>query len=261
MAWMSSERAQLAAMTLATEANAVVKMVEGPRNSTPSGSGSRCDILSPTVVPGVHVSQHLTRFMKIIQLADQEPNRTASDGKIIADLCEIFLSPIGQRVALLGGPKQKAIGGETRTRNSQFVAELRLEVPPFDDLFPRIRIALEGGGAQARLYDIGVTVGQRWTPDRGEGHAAHVRWGFWTHDPKVVDRIARPFRYVCQQRGWDPTLWYLARPITNLPSFHLSMLGQERDVAQLARLDTLEDLMDEIARDLVSIAGAIRKEV
>lgn len=206
----------------------------------------------------------MEQLIEILGNADSDKaNKTARDKKAVAHVSDNYLLPLANRIVELGGPEHEFIGGLTSKTKPQYVAELRLAVPEIPDLQPRLRIALEKRNKNPELevydYFAGVTIVHRWTGPDEEEYSAHIRWGFWATSPKVKDRIVPPYRWLCGTMKWKPEGRLMSRRVVNLKSLWLSLVGGKVDVSEVLDVESLTELQERVAQEMVLLSNAIRR--
>jgi hypothetical protein len=207
----------------------------------------------------------MDEILEILKQADSaRGGKVARDTKTVDTVVEGFLLPLSARIAELGGPAHEYVGGAATKTKPQYLAELRLQVPQPPALAARLRIALEKrvkgteDDPAIHNYASGVTIVQRASPANGD-FAAHIRWGFWTHAPKVKERIVPPFQHFVGVLGWKPAATLISRPVLGLKSYWLSMVGGLVDVADIADTAALTALQDRIATEMVALSSELTK--
>ena len=206
----------------------------------------------------------MEELIEILRNADSDKsNKTARDKKAVGQMSDQYLVPLANRIVELGGPEHVFIGGLTSKTKPQYVAELRLVMPGVDTLQPRLRIALEKRNKNPELevydYFFGVTIVHRWAAPDETGYAGHIRWGFWSNSPKVKDRIVPPYRYLCGTLKWKLDGRLMSRPIVNLKSQWLSLVGGRVDIADIGDADELKALQERIAQEMTLMSNAIHR--
>ena len=204
-------------------------------------------------------------LMDILLRADSErADQTACDSKAVDALVGSFLLPLAERIVEKGGPQHNYASGIIGKKKPQHIAELHIETPELAELQPGLRIALEkrskGGNENPDHYHywVGATVVQRANSNYG-AYPAHIRWGLWTHAPKVKERIRGPYRQLCSKLEWSPKACIVSRPVLNLKSFWLTLVGGLVEVAELTDRDALASLQERIAAELVALSKALRR--
>lgn len=206
----------------------------------------------------------MEQLIEILGNADSEKgNKTARDKKAVAQLSDAYLLPLANKIVELGGPEHVFIGGLTSKTKPQYVAELRLPNPSIPELAPRLRIALEKRNKNPELevydYAVGVTIVHRWTAPDGSEYAGHIRWGFWATSPKVKERIVPPFRHLCSTLQWKLDNRLMSRPVVNLKSLWLSLVGGRVDLSEIEDVASLTALQERIAQEMTLLSNAIRR--
>lgn len=204
-------------------------------------------------------------ILEILKQADSpRGSRIARDPKAVDTVVEQFLLPLSARIVELGGPAHEYVGGAATKTKPQYIAELRLQVPEPAGLSARLRIALEKrvrgqeDDPQIHSYFAGLTVVQRASAASGD-FGAHLRWGFWTHAPKVKERILPPYQHFGAALGWKPPAGVISRPVIGLKSYWLSMVGGIVEVSEIESGAALTTLRERIATELASLSNELRK--
>lgn len=204
-------------------------------------------------------------ILEILKQADSaRGSRIARDSSVVDTVVEKFLLPLSARITELGGPAHEYLGGATTKTKPQHIAELRLQVPEQDQLSARLRIALEKrargmeDNPDIYSYHAGLTIVQRATGASGD-YGAHLRWGFWTHAPKVKERILPPYQHFGASLGWKPAAAVISRPVIGLKSYWLSMIGSMVEVSDIESGAAVTALQERIATELVSLSNELRR--
>ena len=192
----------------------------------------------------------------LLTKGNEAADKSARSKKLALEVSEKLLRPIEERVASLGGPETRALGGTSSTK-PQFIAEYRLEVPDRREWIPQLRFALENDKKKDAEIEVGVTIGQAWTdPVTDEHYPAHLRWGAFCLAADKAVRVQGPLRVI--NRYIDDKLDVITpRPVTNKPTAVLSMVGKMMTVEDLENVESFEALADEIAQDMCTLLGAL----
>lgn len=198
----------------------------------------------------------MQRLLEVLRDAEARPDATAADQEVRDQVWDLVLGPVEALVVDAGLRSVKT--GKGSTDRPQFIAEYRVVTPERDQLHRGLRVALGNAGS----FDIGVTVCQAWADTTRQSrrlYPAHIRWGAWSHTPRVAEKIAGPFRAIARRLDWPETSILDPRPITNMPAFTLSMLGKPRREAELSE-SSLDALIAEIADDILALEQAVRRD-
>lgn len=198
----------------------------------------------------------LDYLKELLTKANEAADKSARSKKLAAEVTEMILRPIEERVGKLSGPETEHLGGTSSTK-PQFIAEYRCEVPEREELIPQLRFALENEKKKHALLEIGVTIGQAWTDPKTEEHyPAHIRWGAFCLAADKVKRVQGPLRVI--NRFTDDAFDVITpRPVTNKAGAMLSMVGKVKTLEELEGIDSFESLADEIAQDLCTLSTVV----